>query len=170
MRESGDANTWLRLIGAFKLLKAAGLLGSFAVFLNIVRHDPIQTIIHWALKLHVDPANSYLRAMLARLLDLDVHRLELITAGVALYVLLFGAEGIGLLFDRLWAEYLTVVETAGFIPLEMYEIIRRPHAMRIGVLAANLAIVTYLAVRLRTRRRRIGPEPAQGGPCLGSPA
>lgn len=152
VRTSAETDLWLRLIGLLKLVKAAALLGSFAVVLNIVRHDPIQTVIGWALKLHVDPANSYLRLLLAHLLDLDAHRLELIAAGVALYVILFGAEGVGLLLGRLWAEYLTVVETAGFIPLEMYEIVRKPGAPRVAVLAGNVAIAAYLAVRLRHRR------------------
>ncbi len=145
------SDAWVRLIGAFKLVKAAALLASFAVFLNIVRHDPIPTVIHWALKLHVDPANAYLRSLLAHLLDLDAHRVELITAGVVLYVVLFGVEGIGLLLDRVWAQYLTAVETAGFVPLEMYEIVRKPGTPRVALLVTNIAIVAYLAVRLRTR-------------------
>ncbi len=152
-RYDRQADTGLRLIGAFKLVKAAALLGSFAIFLKLVRHDPIQTVIHWALKLHVDLANAYLRSLLAHLLDLDVHRLELIAAGVMAYVVLFVAEGIGLLLGRLWAQYLTVVETAGFIPLELYEIVSGPDTVRIVVLAANVAILTYLIVRLGTRPR-----------------
>ncbi len=152
-RHRSEADTWLRLIGAFKLVKAAALLGSLAVFLNIIRHDPIQTVIHWALMLHVDPANAYLRSLLARLLDLNAHRLELITTGVMLYVILFGAEGVGLLLGRMWAEYLTIIETAGFIPLELYEIARQPSIPRLGVLGANVAITVYLAVRLRAQRR-----------------
>lgn len=142
----------LRVIGVYKLLKAAALLASLAIAFRIIHHDPAQTIIHWALKLHVDPGNQYLRSLLASILDLNAHRLELLAAGTVLYIVLFAAEGIGLIIAKAWAEYLTLVETAGFIPLEIYELIQKANPIRALVLAANMAVVLYLLVELRRRR------------------
>ncbi len=51
-----------------------------------------------------------------------------------------------------WAEWFTVLVTASFVPLEIYEIARHPGAIRIGALVVNLAIVAYLVARLRRRR------------------
>jgi uncharacterized membrane protein (DUF2068 family) len=55
---------------------------------------------------------------------------------------------------RRWAEWFTVIVTASLVPVEVYEILRHPRPVRIAVLAANLAIVCYLVVRLRRRSAR----------------
>ncbi len=61
---------------------------------------------------------------------------------------LFATEGIGLLMQKRWAEYFTSIVTASFIPLEIYEIARRPGALKIALLAVNAIIVIYLIWRL----------------------
>jgi uncharacterized membrane protein (DUF2068 family) len=143
----------LQIIAVFKLVKACALLGSLATLLRLIRKDdPTQVFIAWSLRLHVDPDNRYLRGLLARLLDLNGHQLGLLGAGAVVYAILFAAEGVGLLLDMTWAEYLTIVETAGFIPLEVYEIVERLSALRAAVLLGNIAIVAYLTARLRRQR------------------
>jgi uncharacterized membrane protein (DUF2068 family) len=72
--------------------------------------------------------------------------------GAFLYGALFLVEGIGLWLQRHWAEYLTVVATASFIPFEAFELVRRVTATRVVALVVNIAIVLYLVVRLRRRR------------------
>lgn len=143
----------LRLIGLFKLVKAVVLLAFLAIILRLLRHNPTQAVIWWALKLHVDPGNQYLQAALSKLLALDGRESELLAAATVLYVILFAIEGVGLLFDSAAAEYLTIVETAGFIPIEMYELGRHASAVRVMTLAVNVTIVAYLGIRLRRRRR-----------------
>jgi uncharacterized membrane protein (DUF2068 family) len=59
---------------------------------------------------------------------------------------------VGLLLRRHWAEYLAVVATASFLPLEVYELIRHVRPTQVVVVAANLAIVLYLIARLRAER------------------
>jgi uncharacterized membrane protein (DUF2068 family) len=66
------------------------------------------------------------------------------------FAAIFLTEGIGLLLRRHWAEYLAVIATASFLPLELYELIHRVRATRVVIVAANLAIVVYLIVRLRS--------------------
>jgi hypothetical protein len=56
-------------------------------------------------------------------------------------------------FDQLWAEYLTVIATSLLIPLELYELVHHPAALKAGGLVANLAIVAYLVHVLRRRKR-----------------
>ena len=111
------------------------LLASLATLFKLVRvGDPAHTVIAWAIHLHVDPDNQYLRRLLAKILGLDGHHLELLAAGTIVYAALFAAEGVGLLFEMTWAEYLTIVETAGFVPVEIYEIIQRVSAVKCAVL------------------------------------
>lgn len=159
----------LQLIGGFKLLKAIVLLASLAMLYRLLQPDHTQVLIRWALKLHVDPKNKYLRSALARLLHLDAAQLKMLGVGTILYASLFACEGFGLLLDLGWAEYLTILETAGFIPLEIYELVRKHSPIRVAVLVGNVLIVVYLVayVRQRTRARRLmraHPAPASREP------
>jgi uncharacterized membrane protein (DUF2068 family) len=70
-----------------------------------------------------------------------------------LYGLLELVEGTGLWLDKLWAEYLTVVATSLLVPLEIYELVRKPTLLKAAGIAVNVAIVAYLARRLRERVR-----------------
>ncbi len=58
-------------------------------------------------------------------------------------------EGIGLILEYDWAGYLVVVATGSLIPFEIYEIVQKHSAVRIGILIVNIAIVIYLIVELR---------------------
>lgn len=55
----------------------------------------------------------------------------------------------GLLLRKRWAEYFTIVTTAGLIPLELYELARHVSLAKIVVLMLNVAIVIYLIRRVR---------------------
>jgi len=70
-------------------------------------------------------------------------------AGAVLYGLLEIVEGIGLLRRRRWAEYLVLVATCAFIPVEVDELVRHPTAFKALAFAVNIAIVAYLVWRKR---------------------
>jgi uncharacterized membrane protein (DUF2068 family) len=143
----------LRLIAIFKLVKALILVTLLAAILHLLPHDPSQTLLPWALTLHVDPNNRYVRALLATLLHMNEKRQELLIVGTALYALLFTLEGVGLWLERTWAEYLSLVATAGFLPVELYELLKHRSLIKGVVLVLNLVIVLYLALHVRHRRR-----------------
>src|SRR6478735_6412159 len=94
--------------------------------------------------IELDPRRPFLHRFVAYLHH--VHASELRVA--ALFALGYGAlelvEGTGLWLDKLWAEYLTVVATSLLIPLELYELVRHPTALKAGGIAVNIAIVAYL--------------------------
>jgi uncharacterized membrane protein (DUF2068 family) len=62
------------------------------------------------------------------------------------YAVIQLVEGAGLWFARRWAEYLTVVATSAFLPLEIYELTERVTTIRIGAFVINVAAVIYLIV------------------------
>ena len=116
----------VRLIAIFKLFKGLVLLASLATVFDLVRQDdPAHIVISWALMFHVDRDNRYLGAGLAALLHLNPKQLALLTVGTVLYAVLFSVEGVGLWGAKLWAEYLTIIATAGFIPVELYEVLKQ---------------------------------------------
>ncbi len=53
-------------------------------------------------------------------------------------------EAVGLWHEKRWAEYLTVVATAGFLPFEILELVDRVTVLRVGALVINLAVLVYL--------------------------
>ena len=69
--------------------------------------------------------------------------------GAILYGLLELVEGIGLLRRRRWAEYLVLIATCAFIPVEVDELVRHPTAFKGIAFAVNIAIVAYLVWRKR---------------------
>ena len=141
----------LQMIALFKLGKAATLLLVCATAWRLIQHDPTQMVIHWALRFHVDPENFYLQALLARLLRVSERQLAEFAVGAFVYAAMFAVEGIGLWCARPWAEYLTSITTAGFLPVELYELIKKASFTKWGLLFLNLAIVVYLVRRVWRR-------------------
>lgn len=76
-----------------------------------------------------------------------------------LYGLLEGFEGLGLLLRRRWAEYLVLLATGAFIPLEIGELIRSLTLFKALAFLVNVAIVVYLVWRKRLFYDRPAPGP-----------
>jgi uncharacterized membrane protein (DUF2068 family) len=86
---------------------------------------------------------------LNKLFSLKSSTLNLVGFGVLGYALLEGVEAIGLWLQKRWAEYLTLIATAVFIPLEVYEIVHKGSPLKVLALIVNVAIVVYLLVAKR---------------------
>lgn len=140
------------LIALFKLLKGILLVLVGVGALKFLRHDVADTVSHWVDILRVDPDNRLVHAALVRLLSVRPEQLKAASAGTFLYAGLLLTEGTGLLLRKRWAEYFTIVTTAGLIPLEVYEIHRHPTPAKSAVLLINIAIVVYLVIRVRRTR------------------
>ena len=71
-------------------------------------------------------------------------------AGTLFYSLFSLVEGVGLMFRVSWAGWLTIGESAFFIPIEIHELVKNPVLLVFLVLALNVVIVWYL---FRNRHR-----------------
>jgi uncharacterized membrane protein (DUF2068 family) len=78
---------------------------------------------------------------------LTVRKQTLLAVTAFGYAVLMGSEGIALYLRKPWARWFTIVATASLLPVEIYEIFREPHAVRVIVLIVNVAIVVYLYER-----------------------
>ena len=139
----------LPVIGVFKLLKALLIVALASGALHLAHGDAASVLEHVTTQLHIDPDGRHVGRAVQRILDLDERQLHALSAGMFVYAGIFMVEGVGLIARRRWAEWFTVLVTASFVPLEIYEIARHPGAIRIGALVVNLAIVAYLVARLR---------------------
>src|SRR3954471_22424684 len=108
----------VRTIGAIKLLKVLVLAGA-AVGLF---------------------ANREMQSLFWRVLGYWNER-ALTAAGIvtAIYALVFLVEGGGLIAVCRWAEWLTVIVTTSFIPLEIWKLVRHTSAPGIVTLVLNIA-------------------------------
>jgi uncharacterized membrane protein (DUF2068 family) len=82
-------------------------------------------------------------------------------AGAILYGLLECVEGVGLLLRRRWAEYLVLIATCAFIPVEIDELVKHATVFKGVAFAVNIAIVVYLVWRKRLFLER--PSTATAG-------
>jgi len=146
-----DSPFTLLLIGLFKLVKGIALLIVAIGALRLVHKDVAAIIMHWIDYFRVDPDNRFIHRLIVHALGIHEKQLREISAGTFFYSGILLTEGIGLLMKKHWAEYFTVISTAVFIPLEIYEIYHRFTWVRVGVLLINVAIVWYLVERIRKR-------------------
>ncbi|MEE4540707.1 DUF2127 domain-containing protein [Streptomyces sp. V4-01] len=72
-----------------------------------------------------------------------------VAAGLGAYALIEVVEGVGLWFGKRWAEYLAVVATAAFLPIEVYELTEKMSWFKVGTLALNIAAVLYILIGKR---------------------
>jgi uncharacterized membrane protein (DUF2068 family) len=143
----------LLVIGAFKLLKAA-LLTMTGLAILLISPEGVAARLQGAVGfVGVAPGGQLLGRLTERLLSLDEKTARYLGALALVYAAVFVTEGAGLILRRRWAEWLTVVVTASFIPFEIYELCVRFGAGKVITLILNAAIVFYLVVR-RLRERR----------------
>jgi len=156
MASSAHAPGLLRVIAIEKLLKAAALVVVGIEVLRLGGPNGAALLDHWVHLFHVDPQNHYVHKLLERLLAMNPARLRQLGVGTFIYAGLYVIEGVGLLLDRTWAEWLTIITTAALVPVEVYELARRLTVPRGCLLVFNIAVVAYLIYRLwqkHTRKR-----------------
>jgi uncharacterized membrane protein (DUF2068 family) len=144
----------LVLIGIYKLLECLLLVFAGFVQLKLIHQDLASSLHHWVQAVRVDPDNGLVHALLLKVSSLSPKQLEELSAGTFLYAGLRLAEGIGLVLQRLWGQYLTVIVTALFIPLEIYELFRHWRVVKLIVLILNIAVVVYLIREIRKQDPR----------------
>ena len=139
----------LRLIAVFKFLKASLVIVTGFGLLRF--YDPaFQEALHKLVSgLPYAFEQRLLREGLAFLSGLSPRRIQVIASATFAYAGLFLVEGVGLWLGLHWAEVLTVIATSSLIPLEIYELVKHPSLNKMLVILANVAIVGYLAWRLR---------------------
>ena len=160
----------LRLIGAFKLCKAT-LLVLLALGVLRALHGGIADTVHeLARVLRVDPHGDFMNGMIAKISGVSQERLRLLGFGTLVYAALFTVEGVGLLLGKVWAEWLTVVSTSGFIPLEIMMLVRHVTWTHVATLVVNLLVVAYLLhERLGHRKEKKDTRPDRSSWATSSP-
>ena len=145
----------LLLVGIFKLCKTVffALIGIAA--LKLLHRNVGDLVMRLSGIIPLDPQGHFVSLVMDRADLIGNHQLRMVSLGSMTYSVLCLIEGIGLLKEKVWAEYFTLVLTALALPVEVYEIVHEAAPWKIGFLLANIAVVIYLFfhVRRETARR-----------------
>ena len=137
-------NKWLLLIASYKTLQAVlfALIGLGAR--HMLHKDVGDELAALADHLRFNPESRLVNIVLDRASLLNDPLLRRIGILAFAYAAVSYVEGIGLYFEQVWAEYLTLIITASFLPLEIIEIFRRQTVFRFSLLGVNLLVFLYL--------------------------
>jgi uncharacterized membrane protein (DUF2068 family) len=143
----------LLAIGLLKLIEAVFffLVGIGAI--HFIHHDLGDSALRLATRLRVDPDGRFITWIINHLDEITAHRLKQIGIATIFYAGLRTTEGAGLVMEKRWAEYLTVIATVAFLPWELFELVRHPDWVRGCLLGTNLIVLAYLIWWLRRCRR-----------------
>ena len=145
-------NRWLELIAAYKLLQSLFLMAVGVGALKLLHQDLDDVFTNLALALRMNPEGRMVSFLLDKASMLDDHKLRQISVFLFCYAGVGILEGIGLMMEKVWAEYLTAVITASFLPLEILELTHGITPFRVGLFVVNLAVLGYLVWHLIRQR------------------
>ena len=151
----GEHTRGLILIGLFKMSKASLAVLSGVAAYHLTHVDPGDLAVRLVDHLPINPVGHIAIAILDQADSISSHGLRQLGALSFLLAVLYLVEGGGLMLQKVWAEYLTVVMTAAAMPWEMYEMVERYTHIRLGLLLINGAVVVYLMVLLAGKRRKL---------------
>jgi uncharacterized membrane protein (DUF2068 family) len=138
-----------------KLLKGL-LFVALAVGAYTLSDNDLPAEFHHLLHvLRVNPERKFFADLAVQIGRLTEANVLWAAAGTLVYSLFSLVEGIGLLFRVPWACWMTIGESAFFVPIEVYELVHRANRERFpwvvfGILVINVVIVWYL---LQNRHR-----------------
>jgi uncharacterized membrane protein (DUF2068 family) len=140
---------WVRGLILILLAIAVFRLKSTQVSVQELFQKDLSSLRPFFNQIHFNVSDSATVHSIEKVLNAKSSTLNLIAFGILLYGLLQVAEGIGLWSLKRWGEYVAVVGTTLFIPLEIYEIVEKISWLKIVVLAINIAAVLYLLLSKR---------------------
>ena len=140
---------WVR--GVILVLLGIGVLRlkSTQVGLHQLFERDLKSLQPFFDQIHFNVSDSSTVHAIEKTLDAKPSTLNLIAAGLMVYGALQITEGVGLWSLRRWGEYVAVVGTTIFIPLEVYELTEKVSWLKIAVLVVNVAAVLYLLLSKR---------------------
>jgi uncharacterized membrane protein (DUF2068 family) len=155
-RHFSKASVVLRTIAMFEAIKAAiSLLLGCGLF--HLMHKNLDDITGRVVQvLHVNP-----EGMLSNLLfELASHssdrNLWVLALGALAYASVIATQAFGLWREREWAQWLSLLSTALYLPLELYWMLRHPGWLKCDVLVINIVIVLFMfSLRVNGRSRVI---------------
>ncbi|HEY1984217.1 MAG TPA: DUF2127 domain-containing protein [Terracidiphilus sp.] len=148
-------NKGLVLIAAYKLLQALLFVAIGVGALRLLHQDIDDVLMKIAKDLRFNTESRFVDFLLDRASLLNDPMLRRIGLAAFCYAAVGILEGIGLYLEKAWGEYLTLIITASFLPLEIHEILRRSTMPRVTLLIVNVLVLLYLLKLVIDRQRSL---------------
>lgn len=153
-RTPGGRPAAVLLIAAEKAISALAAGGGAVLALVLRVHhstDPLRLL--FPREMAEAPRDIFVRWLARHLPHFGPRFIVVVGLGLAFWAVLLAAEAVGVWFDLGWGEFLIIVETVAFLPVELYAIVRKPHPSGFISLTVNLLILWYVASLYRRRLR-----------------
>ncbi|HEX4822682.1 MAG TPA: DUF2127 domain-containing protein [Candidatus Polarisedimenticolaceae bacterium] len=92
----------------------------------------------------LDPETKFFDRLGDRIDEITPGNVKWAATGALLYGALSLGEGLGLIYRSRWVGRLVLAESAFFVPIETYGLVREPSITIVVILVVNVAIVVYL--------------------------
>jgi uncharacterized membrane protein (DUF2068 family) len=150
-KQRGRRGVGLTIIACGKLIQVLLVLTAGSAALLFAKRVPPELLQQWADA--TAPQSEFLQGLVDKVLGTDNKTLAIVGKASFAYAALFVVEGLGLWFQKTWAEYLTVIVTGSFVPFEVYGLLHEFSVVKLVTLVLNVAVVVYLTVRIVVDRR-----------------
>lgn len=163
MREKSgrERSVGVRIVAVGKLFQTtlAVLVGAAALLLvDLVSPE---ALARWASL--VAPDTDWLQSLTHKVASASDRKLSIVGAACLAYGAVFAVETAGLWRQKTWAEYLTVIVTASYLPYEILGLIKKFTVIKLVTIVLNTAVVVYLIVRIVLDRRARREKRAKNG-------
>jgi len=138
----------LYAIIAIKLLKGSLFVALAIVAYTLSDNDlpaEYRNLLHW---MRLNPERRFFTDLATQIGKITEANVLWVAAGTLVYSLFSLVEGVGLIFRVSWACWMAIIESAFFIPIEVYELVKPARGstlMILVILVINVVIVWYLA-------------------------
>ena len=146
-----SGSTSRRTVRTIALIEAAkGILVLFVGFdlLTLLHRDVQAVAIRLIGHLHLNPGGKCAGIFIDAASHVTDKQIWLLAALALIYSAVRLIEGYGLWRERAWAEWIALVSGMIYLPIEIYELAKKPSWVHVSVLTVNLLIVLFIALVL----------------------
>ena len=143
----------LRVVSIFEATKGLLVLLVGCGLLTFIHQDLHLAAEQLVRHIHLNPARHYPRIFIDLAQHVSDGQLWILAISALLYSGVRFVEAYGLWLQKQWAEWFAVLTGGVYIPVELFEVIRKTTWPRVTVLSVNVGIVAYLAFILFQSRQ-----------------
>ncbi len=154
--KSRRAARGVRLVALMEAAKGAVVLIAGVGLLEVTHVGAAQFVDDLVGHMHLNLANGTPRVFADLANNTSDRQLQLLAAAAFAYVVVRAAEAWGLWNRRRWAAWFSVASGLVYVPFELVALAQGASALKLTLLAANLAVVVYMAGVLRAQQAHPG--------------
>ena len=159
MHKDFTSKVGIRAIALFEMFK--GFLGlAVGITLISLLHKDLERIAESVLGyLHIDPTGHFAQMFVERASKINESNIVIAIVIAFVYTIIRMIEAYGLWRLRTWAEWFAIISGSIYLPVELYEVIKKPDVLHFAIFFGNILIVLYLIyVRGESRYHEKHPD------------